>query len=134
MESPFGTFSTHSPDETQALGQTLGATLKPGAVAKASESMRRASPTMMPLLASPRVTRLTFCKMTMARLPMHIQFRPGWIIPELGLNIPGCMTVAGSIMSAPPMMKPWSLFSYAPAKKALSLPSNHHMRWPMSAP
>ena len=32
MESPFGTFSTHSPDETQALGQTLGATLKPGAV------------------------------------------------------------------------------------------------------
>ena len=32
MESPFGTFTTHSPDETQALGQTLGATLKPGAV------------------------------------------------------------------------------------------------------
>jgi len=32
MESPFGTFSTHSPDETQALGQALGATLKPGAV------------------------------------------------------------------------------------------------------
>ena len=32
MESPFDTFSTHSPDETQALGQTLGATLKPGTV------------------------------------------------------------------------------------------------------
>ena len=32
MESPFGIFSTHSPEETQALGQALGATLKLGAV------------------------------------------------------------------------------------------------------
>ena len=32
MESPFGIFSTHSPEETQVLGQALGATLKPGAV------------------------------------------------------------------------------------------------------
>ena len=32
MESPFGTFYTHSPEETQALGQGLGATLKPGSV------------------------------------------------------------------------------------------------------
>tara|TARA_B100000886_G_scaffold282984_1_gene207224 strand:+ start:184 stop:636 length:453 start_codon:yes stop_codon:yes gene_type:complete len=32
MGSPFGTFSTHSPEETQALGQVLGVTLTPGAV------------------------------------------------------------------------------------------------------
>ena len=32
MESPFGIFSTHSPEETQALGQALGATLNPGVV------------------------------------------------------------------------------------------------------
>ena len=32
MKSPFGTFSTHSPEETQALGQALGVTLTPGAV------------------------------------------------------------------------------------------------------
>ena len=32
MESPFGTFSTHSPEETRALGQGLGAALNPGAV------------------------------------------------------------------------------------------------------
>ena len=32
MESPFGTFYTHSPEETQALGQELGAMLKPGSV------------------------------------------------------------------------------------------------------
>ena len=32
MESPFGTFSTHSPEETQALGKGLGAMLKPGSL------------------------------------------------------------------------------------------------------
>ena len=32
MGSPFGISSTHSPEETQALGQVLGVTLTPGAV------------------------------------------------------------------------------------------------------
>ncbi|MBJ67635.1 MAG: tRNA (adenosine(37)-N6)-threonylcarbamoyltransferase complex ATPase subunit type 1 TsaE [Gemmatimonadetes bacterium] len=32
MDSPFGTFYTHSPEETQALGRGLGTTLKPGSV------------------------------------------------------------------------------------------------------
>lgn len=32
MESPFGVFDTHSPDETQKLGQALGAALQPGQV------------------------------------------------------------------------------------------------------
>ena len=32
MGSPFGISSTHSPEETQALGQALGVTLTPGAV------------------------------------------------------------------------------------------------------
>ena len=45
------------------------------------------------------------CKITMARLPMHIPFQPGLITPGLGLNIHGCTIPAGSIMSAPPMMK-----------------------------
>ena len=48
--------------------------------------------------------------MMMARLPMHIPFQPGLITPALGLNIHGCMIPAGSIMSAPPMMKPLVAF------------------------
>ena len=72
------------------------------------------------------------CKM-MARLQMHTPFQPGLITPALGLNIHGCTILAGSIMSAPPMMKPWLLFSFAPAKRALFLPSNHRMRLLMLA-
>ena len=94
--------------------------------------MRHRSPVGNPAFCM--ATAPICCKMTMARLPMRIQFRPGWIIPALGLNIPGCMTRGGSIMSAPPMMKRWLPFSYAPARKALFRRSNRRMRWPISAP
>ena len=57
----------------------------------------------------------------MARLPMHIQFA-GLDYPGIGPEHSWLHDTGGVNYVAPPMMKPWSLFSYAPAKKALFLP------------
>ena len=42
--------------------------------------------------------------------------------PGIGLNIHGCTIPAGSIMSAPPMMKPWSLFSLCARQEGIIPP------------
>ena len=40
-------------------------------------------------------TALIFCRTMMARSSMRIPFRPGWIIPALARNMPGCTKRAG---------------------------------------